>query len=809
MVVLNTLNGDIRLRISQNRALLLVSMLTAGLVGCSGSEDDTSVITPPTPTPSIYAGDTRDAVAQGKPGVINLAHSVKTSDGSALYLNAVSPLGNHANCSDVTLNALNFTVKADQLGACVYQYTVMDASNRVKARAISQVAVVGANSQLLAAGTLTPISRVAELGEQITINLVAPAGMTLSEEVTQLGAGSSSVDSSANSITYTAGTNEGDAGVTRLFYSFTDADSKVSMGTIDVSVSSDTLNTAPLASKFTYVTEADAAANKPNTEVPLGEPITIDLADKVSDVDNDALQLVNVQVFNGMVVSSFPDDMTNLKFEFSASTPGVYYVAYTVSDHKGGYASNLVQIYVSGPWPDIIVQQTGDVFAAPLSLLEAMTADLNFIGIAAEADKPAGNGDKQVPTYDWAAADAVCRARGGSLPTETQMQTLMTQEGNPFLSGDGSANEMASNWPVARYYFTSSFDGTDKNQVKVWDAVNNQLLLVSSGQNGIDTAYLGYLTCIDKTPTDLAIVTPSYILRSVPSDLVAEFTTASGSRFEYTKPLYWSVSMPEVDANGFALDAKTGQPIMESDGSATPIVPEFNNNVSIEESTGIITALADGLVNVSVTDPLGELSDTVTLKVIYNLLATDGTDPYFEVLGDGDCTKQLYDQTISGFDLTSPYQRITAFGYQGCNDAPQGKNYIQVDGVEINSIYNIDGYLIKPVKIYAVGGQRMQVDMWLNIQSSSYVPTISLYLGTSYVEFHKYTKYWPPIDGPNPIYLDGTTPGYSKWVHMRGWLNAPSTGSHEFKVRVFSSNPNATSISVKLDDIIMIPAPLN
>ncbi|MGL6052875.1 MAG: Ig-like domain-containing protein, partial [Aeromonas salmonicida] len=469
--------------------------------------------------------------------------------------------------------------------------------------------------------------------------------------------------------------------------------------------------------------EADAAANKPNTEVPLGEPITIDLADKVSDVDNDALQLVNVQVFNGMVVSSFPDDMTNLKFEFSASTPGVYYVAYTVSDHKGGYASNLVQIYVAGPWPDVIVQQTGDVFAAPLSLLEAMTADLNFIGIAAEADKPAGNGDKQVPTYDWAAADAVCRARGGSLPTETQMQALMTQEGNPFLSGDGSANEMANNWPVARYYFTSSFDVTDKNKVKVWDAVNNQLQLVSSGQNGIDTAYQGYLTCIDKTPTDLAIVTPSYILRSVPSDLVAEFTTASGNRFEYTKPLYWSVSMPEVDANGFALDAKTGQPIMESDGSATPIVPEFNNNVSIEESTGIMTALADGLVNVSVTDPLGELSDTVTLKVIYNLLATDGTDPTFEVLGPGDgtCseTKHYHGTSVAGFNIirnASYGPTSKAFTYVGCSDAPQGKNYAAAYIEAAPSVRSI--IFQKQESIYAVAGQKMQIDIRFKIVGS-------------------------------------------------------------------------------------------
>jgi hypothetical protein len=793
-------------------------MLTAGLAGCggSGSEDDTSVITPPTPTPtpSIYAGDTRNAVAQGKPGVINLAHSVKTSDGSALYLNAVNPLGNHANCSDVTLNALNFTVKADQLGACVYQYTVMDASNRVTARAISQVAVVGANSQLLAAGTLTPISRVAELGEQITINLVAPAGMTLSEEVTQLGAGSSSVDSSANSITYTAGTNEGDAGVTRLFYSFTDGDSKVSMGTIDVSVSSDTLNTAPLASKFTYVTEADAAANKPNTEVPLGEPITIDLADKVSDVDNDALQLVNVQVFNGMVVSSFPDDMTNLKFEFSASTPGVYYVAYTVSDHKGGYASNLVQIYVAGPWPDVIVQQTGDVFAAPLSLLEVMTADLNFIGIAAEADKPAGNGDKQVPTYDWAAADAICRARGGSLPTETQMQALMTQEGNPFLSGDGSANEMANNWPVARYYFTSSFDVTDKNQVKVWDAVNNQLQLVSSGQNGIDTAYLGYLTCIDKTPTDLEIVVPTNVLRNFPTDLVAEFTTASGNRFEYTKPLYWSVSMPEVDANGFALDAKTGQPIMESDGSATPIVPEFNNNVSIEESTGVMTALADGLVNVSVTDPLGELSDTVTLKVINNLLAIGGADPTFEILGpgDGNCTEEKHTSADvaerAGFKLTA-IRAATWSVHMGCNDAAEGSNYISTKFPFGTSSLLMQ--LMTP--IYAMAGDRMQFDVRFRANLNGVFPEFFIiYMpikGGAITQASQVSLItnWPSSSpGSNPVLIEGV-PHSTEWVRIRLWFTVKNSGEQDFYINMGASTQKP--MNIQLDDMIMIPAPLN
>ncbi|MGL5028188.1 MAG: Ig-like domain-containing protein, partial [Shewanella oncorhynchi] len=352
---------------------------------------------------------------------------------------------------------------------------------------------------------------------------------------------------------------------------------------------------------------------KPNTEVPLGEPITIDLADKVSDVDNDALQLVNVQVFNGMVVSSFPEDMTNLKFEFSASTPGVYYVAYTVSDHKGGYASNLVQIYVAGPWPDVIVQQTGDVFAAPLSLIEATVGDMAYTDLGVEADMPLGNGDKQVPAFDWATADAICRARGGSLPTEVQITELMTQEGNPFFDDDGSATEMAINWPVARYYFTSTFDASDTNQVKVWDAADGSMLkLVGSGENGT-AAYQGYVTCIDKTPMDLKIVKPNLFIQDTPTDFVANFITASGNEFEYTKALSWSVSKPDMDGE-FALDATTGQPITEPDGTPTLIVPDFNNNVIIDKSSGVVTAFAEGLLNVSTTDPLGELTDTITIK---------------------------------------------------------------------------------------------------------------------------------------------------------------------------------------------------
>lgn len=662
----------------------LISCTVLLIVGCGGEESDNSSSSTkpdgnnPESTTAISALDVSTAVYEQEPTVVSLKSSVMTSDNTPAVLASVTPMTESAQCNNYTVGNMTFTVTGQETGVCVYKYQVEDAEGTTSAQAYAQVAISGTGAPLVSNNNLPTLSAAIQLGESVNIQLDPPTAtngvdkMTLSSSTTILGAGIvSDVDVNANTITYTAGASEADAGISRIFYSYYDDDGLVRTGVIDVAVSIDTYNQAPKASNWTYVQNEELMSGQSYTGIKEQQEVTVDLelvylaqdtqGSLISDDDTeDELQLVNLQVFNATVDFYDKTDMDNKSFTFSASRAGNYYVTYTVSDHKGGYASGIIEFHVQGTWPDVIVDSTGDVFAAPLSLEAATVASYDIAGIAAEASAPDGNGYSNVPTYTWDAANSICKARGGSLPTRTQLNDFIRQEQNPFLKGDGTEHEMASGWPIARAYFTRTFDDGDPNLVwaMVNDAGSTYLDLVSSGIDGVSEPYLGYLICIDKTPKSLSIEN-SILLMDMDQTLSATFATASGVSFPYTKPLYWYASEPE----NAALDA----------------MPDIESNVQLNQYSGDFYATAEGYIHIKAETPLGDLSDEKDINVIRNLLAID-LDPSFETYpapNSDVCGEAAAD--IDGNwaeNITNAVSRLSVV--YNCDDAPQGSNFARI-----------------------------------------------------------------------------------------------------------------------------------
>lgn len=580
------------------------------IIGCSDESETIltdSVSIFPQGTTSIYVNDTYSSGFVGLEKTINLEPYILTSDGSDAILKEVNLLSD-SNCSDTNSSRLSFNTRASEPGICVYEHVITDNLGKALESGISLISISGTGSSYSKSAPLPTISETAEVNETILIQLINPDGsMLLSDEVTLLGSGSViEVDTANEVIVYQAGATEGDIGISRIFYYYVDDNEYVRSGWVDIAVSGSTYNIAPNAQDFYYLTDADANVGKNYSIVGEGEVINIDVAEYIDDDDHDELQLVDISAFNAQTALLEPGNIRNTSFSFQSYTPGQYQVTYIVSDHKGGYGTAIVEIRVNGAWEDVIVEQTKDVFAAPLSLLAASVADYNFSATASEATPPNGNGETNVPTYDWQTASAVCVSRGGSLPTSGQWQSFIEQEGNPYIKGDTDLDTV-SDWPIATQFWTSTSSG-DQEFATV-DLKKGTFHTQGHGLNGGE-AYLGYVACIDKTPTSLKIISPDIVAVNQVNYLEADYQTASGLSFPYTRPLIWSYSEPV--------------------GSGIEPIENIHDNVSLDPYSGALVTYDTGHVNIDVTDISGELTASKVIESVDNLLVIGDQLPSFE-----------------------------------------------------------------------------------------------------------------------------------------------------------------------------------
>lgn len=174
-----------------------------------------------------------------------------------------------------------------------------------------------------------------------------------------LGKGTA-VKSGDSSITYTPDSND-EGGVTRILYSLTDdfdddGNGDFKVGSVDISVSEQTVNQAPVANHFNW--------NNNGTKIALGTKYTIDVTNIIDgnctienndgntatnscifDPDtSDELQLVGIFAYDATVAPTSLTALDSTKFDVTFNRTGIHDITYYISDHAGGYAIGIMRV---------------------------------------------------------------------------------------------------------------------------------------------------------------------------------------------------------------------------------------------------------------------------------------------------------------------------------------------------------------------------------------------------------------------------------------------------------------------------------
>lgn len=406
---------------------ILMLFLVAGCGENGESTPSTSnPIQPEVEDVNVSAIDTIHVFKINEQGFIDLGPFTASSDGGDIYLDSLELLTGDKFCENVLRETNGFRVTSTEDGSCLFKYTVKN-SKDIKKSAISRSVFV--DSPSVQNIQLPPLSLTLAEYASGTID-VAAAGLTIADNVTVLGSGTSTVDVANSKINYTAQ----ESGITRILYEMKDNAGAVFLGSIDVAVSKG-INTAPQAKNFSYPVAPQVI--KPGVEV------IIDVKDYISDPDGGSIQLYDVHSFNGLATVAFPEDVTNTKIKFKSFIPGVYYITYTVTDHSAGFASANIAVTVVNYYSDIASPMTLVSFSAPLSSDQAHFLDLSYQPIS-ESDIPGSNGMFTAASFSYMAAVGFCQAKNARLPTLNELIELK------------SIGMLVGNWPTQKQYWSSS-----------------------------------------------------------------------------------------------------------------------------------------------------------------------------------------------------------------------------------------------------------------------------------------------------------------------------------------------------------------
>lgn len=453
-----------------NRYRIYSTLICALLSGCGGGggdgeSDNSAQPTPPATTYAVSANDTIHAFKVNDIASVDLKPFTASSDGGAVHLKSLEVLGGDSVCHDAVKDKNGFSLKSDNAASCVFKYTVANEQGGTNS-AISRTVVRAVSEEPMAYSVqLTPLSLT--LSENTTGSVdVSNGGLTLTDNIIVLGSGTAVADVLNNTISYDAQ----ESGITRILYEMEDSAGAVSLGSVDVAVSQDS-NTAPVANSFVFPVSPQVL--KP------GQEALIDVASHISDPDvGDTVQLYDVHSFNGVAQIAFPADVTNTKVRFKSYVPDDYYISYTVTDHNGGFATNIIKVSVEGFFTSIHLVSDELYFNAPLSAEQATQLGLKVTS-SPETNIPGSNGVYNAAAFNNLAAKGLCAAQGARLPTAAELTKLQT------------SGKAINYWPTQKFYWSSS-QGTASSTYQV---VN-----IESG--AIDGAFsssdLAYVTCINQ-----------------------------------------------------------------------------------------------------------------------------------------------------------------------------------------------------------------------------------------------------------------------------------------------------------------------
>ncbi|EGQ8090547.1 hypothetical protein M5245_000330 [Vibrio vulnificus] len=524
------------------KSKLGVLLISCALSGCGGenvSEEkgSTTIENGTSPTVTYSAQDVLRTTDLVDTLYINLQDNMSSSDGSDAYLIGVRALSENKDCQVKSATSSGFSVSAQTASVCNYIYTVSGTKNtratQARIRPIgtypSSRSVVNSDGTSSAtvtvlAGetteTLKPISAVTTLNTPVTIDPVIEqqaygdiidASYTLQNDAsipTSDTTGSSVVvDDGEQTITYTPG--QGFQGVERVLYSYSDG-LNVKSGSLDIAVST-TSNSAPIAESFHYLHEG-------RYPVPYNMKEVIDVKTHIYDRDGDTLQLIDAFAFDASI--TIPQDANgdgnhynDSQFTFQSQHAGTNTITYVVTDNRGGYATGTIGLTVNNAYKNIFVQvgsQTGDgddlLFSPPYSVKQAHYGRLDYI------PGPVGDGsqslkDTQTATHNWATADGLCLAQGGSLPTMEQLQHLYAANPSGQIFNNGDPAKANENWPIDLPYWTSETATSGiGGQYQTIDLGTGLI-----GDNVSASEFYYYVACLSKEAIDVEVEGPNAI----------------------------------------------------------------------------------------------------------------------------------------------------------------------------------------------------------------------------------------------------------------------------------------------------------
>ncbi|MFA0113250.1 hypothetical protein AB4407_06080 [Vibrio sp. 10N.261.46.E11] len=519
-------NSDLLKRNSTLNVFTSVSLAVL-LVGCgseSNSGGEQGVIAFPTESASIFAQDIQDNSLVKQNLTIGLIEYVHTSNNQDFFVSNAQSLSGDT-CQVQGINDDSFNVYSSDVNDCLFEYEVTTTTGTSVATSYARVAM-GLN---YSSTTLPRITASTHESQVIIVDLESELGSSLpsddfvlQESVISLGSGTARV-SGEHQIEFTPTAK----GPTEVYYSYQNGES-IQQGSLSIATSEETSNTAPTAEDFAF---GDLAL--------LGETIVVDVTDYISDVDSDDVQLVGVQDFNSTTSLYDPTDVTNTKFEFSSTQPGSHDVAYTVSDHMGGYTTGVARIEVEPDfsliqdWEDIVTHDpviSSDIrFFAPMTKVYADYVNASYTGTYVE-NGTQGLKDAEVVTQTLSQARQYCKVRGGRLPLQRELETLITNETSAFTN---------HNWPTSKKYWTAE-NVSETNAVTVH---------LNDGSTDDQSKTVGmYTTCVD-------LSNPS--VSDFSSDV--QLISASGNEYKYqiavTHPdggmsVFQDIELEAMDENG-------------------------------------------------------------------------------------------------------------------------------------------------------------------------------------------------------------------------------------------------------------------
>ncbi|YCO05232.1 adhesion domain-containing protein [Vibrio sp. VNB-15] len=464
------------LKRNSSLSLLAGASLTTLLTACNGGGDSghqAPVVTAPTDNTAIYSTNISDNILVGERAAIKVAKHVTTSDDSEYAITAVESMSG-GMCQVVSFGSDSFEVASTETQDCLYQYRVSSLNGNANSESYARIAA----APTYASTTLPRVVTSTLEGQEITIDIEAELATStpndsyqLQQQLVVIGNGSATY-LDENRIQFVPSGK----GQTEIYYSY-ESDSDIKQGTISVSVSELTENTPPTANVFAH-----------EELIKLGESITIDVAPYVVDADGDDVQLIGIEDFNSTTALLSPTDLKNTQFAFESTTPGTHDVAYTVSDHMGGYTTAVARIEVEPDfsliqdWEDIVtydpVIDTEIRFFAPMTKVYADYVNAQYTSTYTENGE---NGLKgaEVATQTLLQARQYCKVRGGRLPLQRELETLIANETSAFSN---------HNWPTSKKYWTAeNVSETNAATVNLNDGViGNQSKTVAM-----------YTTCVD------------------------------------------------------------------------------------------------------------------------------------------------------------------------------------------------------------------------------------------------------------------------------------------------------------------------